>query len=111
MPMYNLIEHDSNYSKTSGSLWQFYRDEPFINDNGAIADFPADKNNSSSFKYKTKITGRIEHDGTKNVKTRVPLKSLSNFWRTLEMQLINCEINLILTWSARCFIIDAPIGR
>ena len=108
MSMYHLIEHNNNYSKTSGSLWQFYRDETFINDNGAIADFPADKNNSASFKYKTKITGRIEHDGTKKY---VPLKSLSNFWRTLEIQLINCRINLILTWSARCFIIDAPIGR
>ena len=42
----------------------------------------------------------------KNVKIRVPLKYLSNFWRTLEMPLINCEINFILTWSNRCFMID-----
>ena len=44
-----------------------------------------------------------------NVKIRVPLKYLSNFWRTLEMPLNNCEINLILTWSNRCFVIDNPI--
>ena len=55
MPMYKLIEYGDNYSETSGSLWQFYRDKPFIIDNDAIADFPADNNNSGSFKYKTKI--------------------------------------------------------
>ena len=79
MSMYNLIEYSDDYSKTSVSLWQFYRDQPFINDNGGIADFPADNNNSVSFKYKTKIAGRIGVDGTKNVKIRVPLKYLSNF--------------------------------
>ena len=109
MPIYNLIEYSDNYSKTSGSLLHYYRDEPFLDNYGAITDFPADNNNGASFKYKTKITGRIESDGTKNVKIRIPLKYLSNFWRTLEMPLFNCEINLILTWSARCFIIDAPI--
>ena len=84
-------------------------DEPFLNANGAIADFLADNNNSALFKFKTKIAGRIGDGGTKNVKIRVPLKYLSNFWRTLEMSLIKCEINLILTWSNRCFIIDNPI--
>ena len=100
MLMYNLIEYSDNYSKTSGSLWNYYRDEPFLNANGAITDFPANNdNNSASFKSKTKIASRIGNDGTKNVKIRVPLKYLSNFWRTLEMPLIYCEINLILTWS------------
>ena len=61
-------------------------------------------------KFKIKTAGRTEDDGTKNVKIRVPLKYLSNFWRTLEMPLINCEINFILTWSNRCFIIDNPIA-
>ena len=110
MTMYNLIEHSDNYSKTSGSLWQYYRDEPFLDNNGAIADFLADNNNSASFKFKTKIAGRSGNDGTKNVKIRVPLKYLSNFWRTLEMPLINCEINLFLTWSTRYFRIDYPIA-
>ena len=55
MLMYNLKEYRDNYSKLSGSLWLFYRDEPFIDDNGAIADFPADNNNSALVKFKTKI--------------------------------------------------------
>ena len=96
MPMYNLIKYSNNYSKTSGSLWQYYRDEPFLNNNGAIGDFPVDSNNIVLFKFKTNITGRTGNDGTKNVNIRVPLTYLCNFWRTLEMPLINCEINLIL---------------
>ena len=97
MPMYNLIEYSDNYSKTSRNLWQFYRDELFINNNGAIADFPADNNSSASIEFKTKIAGRIGNDGTKNVKIRVLLNYLSNSWRTLKIPLINSEINLILT--------------
>ena len=84
MPMYNLIEYSDNYSKTYGSLWQYYKDEP--NDN--IAD-------TESFKSKVKITGKTPDDGnTKDVEIIVPLKYFSNFWRTLEMRLINCEVNL-----------------
>ena len=83
MSMYNLIESSDNYSKTSRSLYQYYREEPFLDNNGAIADFPADDNNSASFKFKTKIADRIGNNGTKDVKIRVPLKYLSNFWRTL----------------------------
>ena len=75
MPMYNLVEYSDNYSKTSGSLWQYYKDDP--NDN--IAD-------SESFKSKIKITGKTPDDGnTKDVEIIVSLKYLSNFWRTLEM--------------------------
>ena len=87
MPMYS-------YSKTSGSSWQYYKDEPSDN----IAD-------SQSFKSKVKITGKTPADrNTKNVKVIVPLKYLSNFWRTLEMPLINCEVNLILPCSRDCVI-------
>ena len=57
------------------------------------------------------IAGRTENDGTINVKIRMPSKYLSNFWRTLEISLINCEINLILTWPNRCYIIDNPIDN
>ena len=91
------------------TLW----DEPFINNNGAIADFPANDNNSVSLKFKTKIAGKTGNDGTKNFKIRVPLtlKYLSNFWRSLEVSLIDCEINLILAWSDRCFITDNPIAN
>ena len=109
--MYNLIKYNDNYSKTFGSLWQYYRDEPFLNDSGAIAGFPADNNNRAQFKFKTKIVGRIGNNGTKDVKIMVPLKYLTNFRRTLEILLINCEINLIITSSANCFIIDAPIDN
>ena len=89
MPMCNLIEYNDNYSKTSGSLWQYHKDDP--NDN--LSD-------SDSFKSKVKITEKIPNDGNKKyVEIMVPLKYLSNFWRTREMPLINCKVNLILTWS------------
>ena len=80
-----------------------------LGDNGPIADFFANGNNSALFKFKVKIAERIGNNRTKYVKITVQLKHLCNFWRTLEMPLINCEINLIQTWSARCFIIDDPI--
>ena len=96
MPMYNLIEYSDNYSKTSGSLWQYYKDG--LNDNIQ----------SESFKSKIKITGETLAAGnTKDVEIIVPLKYLSNFWRTLEMPLINCEVNLILTWSKDCVITNS----
>ena len=61
--------------------------------------------NSESLKFKIKITGKTPAAGnTKNFKIAVPLKYLSNIWRTLKMLLINCEINLILTWSTDCAI-------
>ena len=53
MPMYNLIEYSDNYSKTFGTLWQYYRDEPFINNNGILIDVPDDPDRTS-FKYKQK---------------------------------------------------------
>ena len=97
MPMYNLIEYNDNYSKTSGSLWKYYKDDP--ND---------DIIQSKSFKSKIIITGKTPATGnTKDVELIVPLKYLSNFWRTLEMPLIDCEVNLILTWSKDCVISSA----
>ena len=57
---------------------------------------------------KLKIEGNTPADGnTKDVEIIVPLKYLSNFWRTLEMPLINCEVNLILTWSKDCVITNS----
>ena len=103
------IEYSDNYWKRSWRLWQHYRDEPFLDDNGAIADFPVDNNISASFKFETKIACKIETGNLRDVKIMVPLKYLSNSWRTLEIPLMNCEINLILTWSANCFIINASI--
>ena len=105
MSMYNLIEYSDVYSKTSGSLWQYYRDEPALDNNGNIIDFPDGNNNSASFKFVQKITGQTGNGDTKDVEIMVPLKYLSNFWRTLEMPLINCEINLQLKWSRNCIIV------
>ena len=97
MPMYNLIDYSDNYSKTSGSLWQYYKDDP----NENLTDF-------ESFKSKLKITGNTPAAGnTKDLEIIVPLKYLSNFWRTLEMPLINCEVNLILPWSKDCVITNS----
>ena len=97
MPTCNLIEYGHNYAKTSGSLGQYYRDEP--NDN--LAD-------SESFKSKIKITGKTpDINNEKDVEIMAPLKYLRNFWRTLEMSLINCEVSLILTWSSTCVITNS----
>ena len=95
MPMYNLIEYNNNYSKTSGSLYQFYRNEP----NNIITK-------SESFTFKSKFLGNTNNADIINAKIAVPLKYLSNFLRTLEMPFINCEINLTFNWSNSCVISD-----
>ena len=95
MPMYNLIEYSNHYAKTSGSLWQYYRDDP--------KDILT---NSESFKSKLEITGKTPATGNeKDVEIMVRLKYLSNFRRTLEMPLINREVNLILTWSSLILLV------
>ena len=94
--IYNLTEYSDNYFKKSGSLWQYYRDELALA-NDAIVDFPGANNNSAAFNFKQNVTGKTEADNTKGVEITVPLKYLSNFRRTLEMPLIDCEISLILT--------------
>ena len=81
----------------SGSLWQYGRDEPALVNSNDV-DFPAANNNSASFTFKQKITRKTEADNTKDVDTILLLKYLIKFWRTLKMSLINCEINLNLTW-------------
>ena len=108
MPMYNLIEYSDNYAKTTGSLWQYCKDIPARDANNIIEEF-TESNTTDSFKFKAKITGQTRNDGTKDVKIIVPLKYLRNFWRTLEMPLINCEVNLILTWSSTCVLIATNI--
>ena len=105
MPIYNLIEFCDAYSKTSGSLWQYYRDEPALNANDEIIDFPANSNINASLNRKQQITGETGTTGTKDVEVMVPLKYLSNFWRTFEMPLINCEISLQLKWSKNCILV------
>ena len=108
IPMYNLLEYSKNYRKTTGSLWNYYRDEP---SDPLSSDF-------KSFKYKKSITGNTYHAGVgeegydenkvgKNkTEVAIPLKHLSNFWRSLNIPLINCEVKLILTWSKNCVLAD-----
>ena len=100
MPMYNLIEDSDNYANTLESLWQYCLDTPAVDNNFT------ENNLTNSFNFKVKITGQTGNGGTKNVEIMVPLIYLSNLWRTLEMPLIDCEINLILTWSANCVIVS-----
>ena len=125
MPLYNLLEYSKNYSKTSASLCNYYRDEltDETNDNNG-----PNKNviNSKSFKYKTSITGSTYNvprritdadgnpvnnsnydqnkSGTKEVEIAVPLKHLDNFWNSLNILLVNCEVSLSLSWSETCVI-------
>ena len=92
MPMYNLIEYSSNYSKTTESLLFYSKDEATdVNVN------IANTNNFTFFMYKAKSLENTESDGAngilKNATTAVPLKYVSNFLRSLEMLLINCKAN------------------
>ena len=113
MPMYNLIEYSDNYQDSSATLYQYKRDEPPEDD--AVADLTAD--NSISFKYKIKLLGSVtEVAGNDarvrrlNVKIVVPLKYLSNYFRSLEMPLINCKIKLNLTWKREC-VLSTGVGE
>ena len=117
MAMYNLIGYSDNYSKTSGSLWQYCKDIPAVNDNGAIVDFNG-TNATDSFNFEIKITGQTAADNNNgniaeivDVEIMVPLNYLSNFWKALEIPLINCKVELILDWSAHCVIIYPNINN
>ena len=104
MPMYNLIEYSDNYQDSSATLYQYKRDEP-----PAVLANNLATNNSSSFKYKINLLGDPEFDNANNitklsVKVVVPLKYLSNFFRSLEMLLINRKIKLNLTWKKECVL-------
>ena len=83
-------------------MWDYYRDEP---SNTLSSD-------SESFKYKTNIVGKTpeDNDSLTNAKVVIPLKHLSNFWRSLNIPLINCEVELILTWSKNCVLGDMTVS-
>ena len=103
MPMFNLIEYSDNYQDSSATLYQYKRDEP--PEANAINDLTTDT--SSSFKYKVKLLGNPVLDGNiakRSVKVVVPLKYLSNFFRSPEIPLINCKIKLNLTWKKECVL-------
>ena len=119
--MYNLLEYSKNYKKTTGSLWNYCRDEQT---NPLSSD-------SESFKYKSNITGNTynvdltiigngsnpiqnpNYDankvGKKETEVVIPLKHLSNFWRSLNIPLINSEVELILTWSKNCVLANMTV--
>ena len=94
MPMYNLLEYSDNYQDSTGSLYQFKRDEP-----------PDD--NATSLVYKSKLIKGTDDNNVNNVKLVVPLKYISNFFRSLESPLVNCKIDLELTWHKDCMISSA----
>ena len=107
MPMYNLLEYSKNYRKTIGSLYNYYRNE--LSDDNNLNKYPnTNIVNSNTFKYKNKITGNTYnvaegtdgHDanrvGKQDVELAIPLKYLGNFWRTLNIPLISCEVFLEL---------------
>ena len=108
MPMYNLIEYSDNYQDSLATRYQYKRDEP----PDIKVNLKAD--NSTFFKYKVNLLGNIDaanpdnaRVGRLNVKIAVPLKYLSNFFRSLEMPLINCKIKLNLTWKKECVLSTA----
>ena len=125
MPIYNLLEHSKSYSKTSASLWNYYRDE-LTNETDDNNGPNKNAINSKSFKYKTSVTGstynvprritgadgnpvnKPNYDrnkiGTREVEITVLLKHLGNFRNSLNMPLINCEVSLNLIWPANCLI-------
>ena len=107
MPMYNLLEQSKNYKKTTGSLWNYYKHEP---NNGIDSNnITHSISNSEFFDYKANFKQNgVTHDNlTKHhVKIVIPLKHLSNFSRRLNIPLINCEVELILTWFKSCALIN-----
>ena len=100
MPMYNLLEYSDNYQDSTGSLYQFKRDEP-PDDNADVA------NTTSSLVYKSKLISGTDDNNVNKVKLVVHLKYISSFFRSLEMPLVNCKIDLELTWHKDCMVSSA----
>ena len=134
MPIYNLLEYSKNYRKTTGSLYNYYKDE--LDDDAVLNNF-ANRNvvNSSAFQYKSKLLGNtynvastndppagggarpvnpnyVANKSCKNeVILVVPLKCLGNFWRALNIPLISCEVSLELKWDKNCVITSQQVGE
>ena len=122
MPVYDLLQYSKNYRKTAGSLWNYYRDKP----SDTLSS------NSESFKYKTSITGntynvdeKITDDdgnevdnpkydakkfGKNETEVVIQVRHLINFWRSLNIPLINCKVELISTWSKNCVLADVTVN-
>ena len=109
MPMYNLFEYGGNYSMTLGSLWNYYKDEvnDYENENNND-DYRINNNNtttSKSLKCKTKIVGSTPDSNSRlAAQVVVLLTYITNFWRSLDLPLINCEIEIDLWWLKNCII-------
>ena len=108
-----IYKYSDNYQDSSATLYQYKQDEPPEDD--AVVDLTAD--NSDSLKYKIKLLCNVpevavDAAGVRklNVKVVVPLKYLSNFFRSLEMPLINCKIKLTLTWKKEC-VLSTGVGE
>ena len=107
--MYNLLEYSKNYEKTSGSLFNYYRDEPKQHTIGAGDDaINISIRNSKSFDYKSEIIGSLDagEDEKEDVTIAIPLKYFGNFWRSLDIPLINCKITLILSSYEECVLVE-----
>ena len=108
MPMYNLLEYSKKIIKKQRVVYGVITEmnQIVVDDDDNITHSIL---NSESFDYKASfMENGVTHDNlTKNdVKVVVPLKHLSNFWRSLNIPLINCEVELILTWSKNCVLAD-----
>ena len=115
MSMHNLLEYSKNYRKTIGSLHNYYRDE--LSDNADDNNFDnINVVNSTTFKYKNKITGNtynvnasvqgydVNKNVTQKIELAIPLKYLGNFWRALNTPLVSCEVSLEFKWNKNCII-------
>ena len=100
MPMYNLLKYFDNYQDSTGSLYQLKRDEPPDNKANVV-------NDTTSLVYKSKLISGTDDNNVNNVKLVVLLKYVSSFFRSLEMPLNNCKIDLELTWHKDCIISSA----
>ena len=103
MPFFNLLYYSKTYQKTTGSLWNYYRDEP---NSGAENNFNYSIKDSKSFSYKKGLIRKLEGNNTESqdIKIALPLKYLSKFFRSLEIPLLNCEVSLDIKWSKNCVL-------
>ena len=108
MPMYNLIEHSDNYSMSSRSLWNYYRNE--VNDDDNENDNANNRiNNNKTIISKSFVHNASAHNNTLDSEVVLPLKYFSSFRRFVDLQLISCEIELDLSWSKICIISEILI--
>ena len=109
--MYNLLEYSENYSMISESLRNLYRDEinDDINENNRFRNRLNNNKTirSESFEYMIKLIWRTtDNDNIINAEATVPWKYLRDFWRSLDLPLINCDIEFELKWSTNFVIAE-----